>query len=96
VSTPSETGYSSPLPRCRYPYQVTTVNGLNERTGPGTSYPTVTRSQNGALAWVVCQAPGTRVSTTAVWNKLDNGRWVSDYYVVNPSNTTYSKPVPRC
>ncbi|MBD0841271.1 glycoside hydrolase domain-containing protein [Streptomyces sp. TRM68416] len=96
VSTPSGTGYSSPLPRCTYPYQVTATGGLTERSGPGSGYPAVGTSPNGALAWVTCQRAGTTVGTTKVWNRLDNGRYVSDYYVSNSSNTTYSKPVPRC
>ena len=33
VSTPSKTTYSPPLPRCKYPYQVT-ISSLNERLGP--------------------------------------------------------------
>ncbi|HEY7488432.1 MAG TPA: glycoside hydrolase domain-containing protein [Streptosporangiaceae bacterium] len=96
VSTPSKTGYSPPLPRCTYPYQATASGGLTQRSGPGTSYANVGTLQNGALAWVVCQKAGSKVGTTSVWNKLDNARWVSDYYVATPSNTTYSKPVPRC
>jgi hypothetical protein len=36
------------------------------------------------------------VGTTRVWDKLTNGRWVSDHYVASPSSTGYSKPVPRC
>jgi uncharacterized protein YraI len=96
VSTPSNTGYSSPLPRCTYPYQVTVSGGLVEHSGPGTSYASVGTSPNGALAWVVCQRAGSAVGTTKVWDKLDNGHYVSDYYVATPSNTTYSKPAPRC
>ncbi|MFF3766688.1 glycoside hydrolase domain-containing protein [Streptomyces sp. NPDC001922] len=96
VSTPSKTGYSAPLPRCAHPYQITPASGVNQRTGPGTSYATAGALPSGALAWTTCQAPGTAVSGTSVWNKLDNGKWVSDYYVANASNTTYSRPVPRC
>jgi uncharacterized protein YraI len=96
VSTPSNTGYSAPLQRCRYPYQVRSSGGLNKRSGPGTSYSVVGTLPNGALAWIVCQRAGTKVGTTSVWDKLDDGSWVSDYYVATPSNTTYSKPIPRC
>ncbi|MGW4206190.1 glycoside hydrolase domain-containing protein, partial [Streptomyces sp. NPDC004726] len=94
VSTPSKTTYSAPLPRCTYPYQTTAT--LTERSGPGASYAGRGTSPNGALAWVYCQRAGSRVGTTTVWSRLDNGRYVSDYYVSNPSNTTYSRPVPRC
>jgi uncharacterized protein YraI len=97
VSTPSKTTYSAPLQRCSYPGQVTSAAALNARTGPGTSFP-VTGSplQSGALAWVMCQKAGSTVGTTAVWNRVTDGRWVTDYYVSNRSNTTYSAPVPRC
>jgi uncharacterized protein YraI len=97
VSTPSNTTYSFPLQRCAYPGQVTSSTPLNARTGPGTSYPsTGSPLQPGALAWVMCQKTGSTVGTSSVWNRMTDGRWVSDYYVSNRSNTTYSAPVPRC
>jgi len=96
VSTPSNATYSAPLPRCTYPYQTTAPGGVAERSGPGTSYPAVGSLPNGSLAWVYCQRPGSAVGTTSIWDRMDNGRYVSDYYVATPSNTTYSKPAPRC
>jgi uncharacterized protein YraI len=97
VSTSSKTDFTSPLPRCSYPGQVTATDGLNARTGPGASY-AVTRSPLpfGALAWVSCQRAGSTVGSTAVWDRLEDGRWVSDYYVSNASNTTYTAAIPRC
>jgi uncharacterized protein YraI len=96
VSTPSSTGFTTDLTRCMYPGQVTT-SSLNARTGPGASYPTTGKPlRRGALAHVMCQQNGSKVGTTSVWNKLRDGRWVSDYYVSNRSNTTFSAPVPRC
>jgi uncharacterized protein YraI len=96
LSTPSSTGYSAPLPRCAYPYQVTATSGTGVRAGPGTSYPIAATLPNGALAWVTCQAPGSVVHTTKVWDKLTDGHWATDYYVATQSNTTYTRPVPRC
>jgi uncharacterized protein YraI len=97
VSTPSRTGFTTALPRCIYPGQVTASVALNARTGPGTSYPTTGNPlPRGSLAYVVCQKRGSTVGTTAVWDKLRDGRWVSDYYVSNRSNTSWSSPVPRC
>lgn len=97
TSTPSSTGFTAGLPRCTYPGQVTAPAGVNARTGPGTSYPVDGAAlPRGALAYVACQAPGETIGTTAVWNQLSDGRWVSDYYVSNRSNTTWSAPVPRC
>lgn len=96
VSTPSSTGFSAGLPKCTYPGQVTTTS-LAARSGPGTSYATVGGPlRAGALAWVMCQTTGTTVGTTAVWNRLEDGRYVSDYHVSNRSNTSWSTPVPRC
>jgi uncharacterized protein YraI len=95
VSTPSNTGYSDPLPKCRYPYQ-TKVDGLSERTGPGASYPKVASLPNGSLAWIMCQRAGSKVGTTSVWDRLDDGHYVTDYYVATTSTTTYTKPIPHC
>jgi uncharacterized protein YraI len=96
VSTPSNTTFSPPLPKCTYPGQVSTTS-LNARTGPGPSYPiTGSPLPRGSLAWVMCQKLGSTVGTTRVWDRLDDGRWVSDYYVSNRSNTSWSSPVPRC
>lgn len=96
VSTPSNTRYSAPLPRCTYPFQVTATGKLSERAGPGTSYAVKGSLASGALAWVTCQQAGGRVGTTSVWDKLTNGRWVTDYYVSSLNKTGYTRPVPRC
>jgi uncharacterized protein YraI len=97
ISTPSTTGFSGTLPRCGYPGQITSTSSVNTRSGPGTSYANLNRPlYGGALAYVACQKAGSLVGTTSVWNQLVDGRWVSDYYVSNRSNTTYSTPVPRC
>ncbi|MFJ4807750.1 glycoside hydrolase domain-containing protein [Streptomyces longwoodensis] len=96
VDTPSTTSWSPPLPRCTYPYQIASATGVTERSGPGTSYTALGTAPNGALAWVTCQKSGTAVGGTKVWDRLDNGHYVSDHYVSTPSGTTYSKPVPHC
>lgn len=96
VSTPSGTGYSAPLPRCAYPFQVTASGGVSERTGPGTRYPVKSTLRNGALAWVVCQRAGSKVGSTSIWDQLLGGRWVTDFYVSSFNKTSYSRPVPRC
>jgi uncharacterized protein YraI len=95
VSTPSNTTYSAPLPRCTYPFQVT-IPTLNKRTGPGSSYAVSGTLPGGALGWVTCQRTGSKVGTTSVWDRLDDGKYVSDLYLATPSKTTYSSPLPRC
>jgi uncharacterized protein YraI len=96
VSTPSSTTFSAPLQRCSYPGQTTISTPVNTRAGPGTTYAVNGSIQGGGLAYVACQKLGTLVGTTRVWDQLVDNRWVSDYYVSNASNTTYSAPVPRC
>jgi uncharacterized protein YraI len=97
VSTPSQTTFSAPLQKCTYPGQITRTTPVTVRSGPGSSYPASGAAlQPGALAFVVCQRSGSTIGTTNVWDRLADGRWVTDYYVSNRSNTTWSAPVPRC
>jgi uncharacterized protein YraI len=96
VSTPSSTSWSKPLPRCLYPFQTTSVDGLTMRTGPGASFSSSGRITYGSLAWVECQRLGSTVGPTRVWDRLHNGRWVTDRYVATPSSTGFSAPIPRC
>lgn len=96
VSTQSNTGYSPPLQRCTYPFQVTAAGGVTERRGPGQSYPRSGQLSAGALAWITCQRAGSRVGSTRVWDRLAGARWVTDYYLSSPSRRSFSSPVPRC
>ncbi|MGH3487657.1 MAG: glycoside hydrolase domain-containing protein [Actinopolymorphaceae bacterium] len=95
VATRSRSGFSAPVPRCRYPSPVSTA-ALRVRSGPGTSYPPVGTIWSGGLAYVTCQRSGTRVGRSAVWDKLDSGGWVADAYVLTPGRPGYSRPIPRC
>lgn len=96
VSTPSNTGFSWPIPKCLLPYQVTAPNFVYKRSGPGGRYQIKGTLPSGALARVLCQRTGQRVGTTSVWNKLRDNTWVTDYYVATTSNTGFSAPIPRC
>lgn len=97
VDTPSSTGYTSAVPRCLYPYQVTPAGGTVSRTGAGITFEAKGALPSGALAWTVCQAPASAATgTSKVWNQLQNGRYVTDYDLASASQTTYSPAVPRC
>jgi hypothetical protein len=95
VSTPSKTTYSALLPRCSYPFQVS-IPTLNKRIGPGPRYAISGTLRSGALGWITCQRSGSTVGTTSVWDRLDDGKYVSDLYLATPTKTTYSPPIPRC
>jgi surface antigen len=71
--------------------------GLNERTGPGPSYAKVGNLPDGTVVNIVCQATGPSQTgpwgADALWDKLDNGTYVSDAWVYTGSN---GRVAPAC
>ncbi len=65
--------------------QVSWGVSLNMRTGPSTTYSTVGRIAAGRAIVVACQSAGERIAgslrTTNLWDRLSNGRYISDAYV---------------
>ncbi|GAA4685439.1 sporangiospore maturation cell wall hydrolase GsmA [Phytohabitans rumicis] len=59
--------------------------GLNMRSGPSTADAAMGRLADGARLTVVCQAYGQFIAgtqrRTAAWDRLSNGRYISDGYV---------------
>ena len=96
VNTPSDTDFTAPIPRCYYPFQVIAKDGLSKRSGPGGTFTKQGTLGSGSLAWTYCQAAGSKVATTKVWDRIDTGSYVSDFYLTTASKTTYSSPLPRC
>lgn len=86
----------APAATVSHAYRVVTSQGLNARTGPAKSYRLVRTYPPNATVQVVCQAPGTAILSTDLWDKLADGSYVSDYYLSTPSKTSYSFPLPRC
>jgi hypothetical protein len=75
--------------------------GLMLRSGPGYSdYAVLGVLPEGAEVEVVCQAVGETISngyaSSAIWDRLTNGAWVSDFYVSTPNIGTSSPPIPQC
>lgn len=95
VSTPSKTGFSPPVPKCRYPYSVL-PDSLAVHAGPGQSYPKVGTIREGGLGYVACQRSGETSGGSSVWDKLDTGSWIPDGFVATPSRPDFSRPIPRC
>jgi len=96
VDTPPDTGYSAPVTRCRYPYQVTAGDGASQRGGPSVSAPLTGQLPGGSLAWVVCQRAGTRVGGTRMWYQTSRRHWVSGSYAATPGPAGLGQPAPRC
>ncbi|MFH8797129.1 SH3 domain-containing protein [Streptomyces sp. NPDC017941] len=69
----------------------------NVRSGPGTSYEKVGRVKAGSRVSISCQRPGETVTgptgTSKIWDRIGNGRYVSDTYVRTGSNGYVA---PRC
>ena len=94
--TPCAAEFDAPAATVSHAYRVVTSKGLNARTGPATSYRLVKTYPPNATVQVVCQAPGSTILSTHLWDKLADGSYVSDYYLSTPSKTGYSFPLPRC
>jgi LasA protease len=64
---------------------------VNKRSGPGTGYSIVGSAPDGTTITISCWRNGTthtgRYGTTAVWDKLSDGTWVSDAFVYTGTNT---------
>ncbi|MDG4785287.1 peptidoglycan DD-metalloendopeptidase family protein [Micromonospora sp. WMMD1102] len=58
---------------------------LTKRSGPGTGYSVLGSVGDGTTVTVSCSANGTshtgRYGTTALWNRLSDGAWVSDAFL---------------
>jgi hypothetical protein len=78
--------------------------GLNERPKPDDhAEPMGARHQEGRPLTVVCQAKGTVVvdppdQRSAIWDRLDNGKWITDLYVKTPGSAKgeFSQEIERC
>jgi hypothetical protein len=77
-------------------YSFHTLTAVNVRTAPTSATRLVRTIAPGTLVRILCQATGTTYSGDAVWNKLTDGRWISDRYVTTSSARGWSPPLPRC
>jgi len=69
---------------------------LNERTEPTSSSPSMGTLDNGTAINIECQAGGESVNGDPVWDKLDNGDYVSDIYTTTTGGNGYSSAIARC
>ena len=67
----------------------TSSGNLNVRSGPSTSHSVVGKVSSGTALQVACQVNGQSIAgavrTTSAWNRLTDGRYISDAYVVWPA-----------
>ena len=67
----------------------------NLRSGPGTNYSKVGTIGGGYTVVITCQERGEAITgpygTTRLWNKLKNGKWITDAYIYSGSNGRLAK-----
>jgi surface antigen len=75
--------------------------GLKKRAGPGYSnFAAIAIVYDGNQIDIVCQTTGETVygrnAASAIWDRLSDSSYVSDYYTDTPNVGTWSPPIPRC
>lgn len=74
-----------------------TTHAVNERTGPGFGFSVVATLPRNTGVRVVCQVRSRSVvNGSAIWDRLTDGRYVTDFYVSTPAYATFSPGLARC
>ena len=63
-----------------------TAEGVKCRSGPGTSYDIKDTYAKNTDVTLKCQTEGETISGNSIWDKTQDGCYVSDYYVKTGSN----------
>jgi uncharacterized protein YraI len=77
-------------------FRNTKEGALAGRSGPGRRYRAVRSFGAGDRVQVLCQARGSSVRGSSVWDKLGSGVYVPDAHVSTPSQTGFSRRIPQC
>ncbi len=70
--------------------------GVFLRSGPGYSFPRIGGLEDGTPVRVACQTRGSYVATSNIWDRIDGGSYVSDYYVNTPGVGTLTPGIGQC
>jgi uncharacterized protein YraI len=86
---------SQPVSYVTHTYRTTDV--LRMRSGPGTSFASVGTLASGATIQIVCQVrSSSSVNGSTMWDRLNNGSYVSDYYTTTPVYNNFSPGIAHC
>jgi hypothetical protein len=69
---------------------------LQERSGPHKNSPSTGTYNYGDPLPVECQTTGSTVYGSPVWDKLQDGNYVSDLYTTTPGGLSFTSGLPRC
>jgi surface antigen len=97
VQTPAPPPVSSgPQPQTYHVYG-TGADALAKHTGPSVSAPRAGALANGSPVSIACQTQSSSaVNGSSIWDKLQDGNWVSDYYVDTPVVGHFTPGIPAC
>jgi surface antigen len=74
-----------------------TTDFVRQRTGPGTPYRTLGILPPRSRIMIVCQTRSSSVvNGTAVWDRLSDGSYVTDYYTTTPAFNRFSPGLTSC
>ncbi|MGI8806567.1 MAG: NlpC/P60 family protein [Acidimicrobiales bacterium] len=80
-------------------YRITGTGGIgaNVRNAPWPAHSGVRYNiPEGQGIDIRCQYEGQVVNGSRIWDRLQDGAWVSDYYVSTPVYNGYSAGIPKC
>jgi uncharacterized protein YraI len=79
-------------------YNVTGTGGvgLRARSAPNTSSGVIRTLPEGAAIDITCQTNGETIRGSAIWDKLSDGSYISDFYTTTPVYAAYSPGIPVC
>ncbi len=90
--------FASAAPAHAVSYHVTGTGGvgLRARTAPNTSSGVMRMLAEGAAIDISCQTQGENVRGSAIWDRLSDGTYISDFYTTTPVYAAYSPGIPVC
>lgn len=79
-------------------YNVTGTGGvgLRARSASNTSSSIIRTLPEGAAIDIICQTTGETIRGSAIWDKLSDGTYISDFYTTTPVYAAYSPGLPVC
>ncbi|HET9849731.1 MAG TPA: CHAP domain-containing protein [Candidatus Dormibacteraeota bacterium] len=89
--------YTPPTPSQPSGHPYRTTDFVRERSGPGTRYRSLGVLAPGQGITIVCQVRSSSVIRgTAIWDRLSNGSYITDYYTTTPAFNQFSPGIPHC
>lgn len=70
--------------------------GVNVRKAPALGAAVLRTAANGSGIRILCQTRGDSVGGSTVWDQIDGGGYVADYYVNTPVTGAYSPGISEC